>query len=66
MESGTMRHFTKEEQRKYTESILKLYKPTGGSIMADKINNKLKWERKSYEERMKRRPGRKPNLRPAT
>ena len=33
MESGTMRHFTKEEQKKYTESILKLYKPTGGNIM---------------------------------
>lgn len=45
MESGTMRYFTKEEQKKYTESISKLYKPTGGNIMADK--------RKSYEERMK-------------
>lgn len=53
MESETMRHFTKEEQKKYTESILKLYKPTGGNIMADKINGKLKSERKSYEERMK-------------
>ena len=47
MESGTMRHFTKEEQKKYTESISKLYKPTGGNIMADKP------KRKSYEERMK-------------
>lgn len=35
MEYRPMRHFTKEEQKKYTESILKLYKPTGGSIMAD-------------------------------
>lgn len=49
MESGTMRHFTKDEQKKYTESISKLYKPTGGNIMADKP----KWKRKSYEERMK-------------
>lgn len=47
MEFGTMRHFTKEEQKKYTESISKLYKPTGGNIMADKS------KRKSYEERMK-------------
>jgi hypothetical protein len=48
-----MRPLTKEEQKKYTESILKLYKPTGGNIMEDKINNKLKCKRKSYEERMK-------------
>lgn len=45
MESLRMRDFTKDEQKKYTESITKLYKPTGGNIMADK--------RKSYEERMK-------------
>lgn len=35
MEFGTMRHFTKEEQKKYTESTGKLYKPTGVNIMAE-------------------------------
>ena len=53
MEFRAMRHFTKEEQKKYTESISKLYKPTGGNIMADKINDKSKSKRNSYEERIK-------------
>lgn len=44
-----MRHFTKDEQKKYTESIDKLCEPTGGNIMTDEP----KRERKSYEERMK-------------
>lgn len=30
-----MRHFTKDEQKKYTESISKLCKPTGASIMTE-------------------------------
>lgn len=46
-----MRHFTKDEQKKYTESISKLYKPTGVNIMADKINDKLKWSMGAKELR---------------